>query len=369
MGSIIVETSQGPVQVDISGDMPTPEEQQAIIQQFSPSQASQIDIDLATASKEEIQDYARQRRLAGIDPATGLPLTEDEYISKYKEPGVDYTTGLDSVGGFSRFQFGRMDNTEEKSGYLQGIVGEEGFRVDPLGRHILTQEGRTKLGLGEGRELAIDEEGFSFNDVKEFAGIPHFVNQRVGVKNIEWHFFGQPPKGETKDEWQLDVWRNYKNTLLKGFRGEKNWYIHDALPTHMYGVIFAHFDVAIAPLQMNDFNDSKSEIKLAECGRYKVPLIASNVGCYDETIVNGKTGYLIEPDAPKSEWVKVLTKVCKDKNHRESMGNNLHAITEEYFDLNKVAVKRLELYRDTFQIKNHTELYEKLNTLMEAASV
>ena len=206
-------------------------------------------------------------------------------------------------------------------------------------------------------------------DVKEFAGIPHFVNQRVGVKNIEWHFFGQPPKGETKDEWQLDVWRNYKNTLLKGFRGEKNWYIHDALPTHMYGVIFAHFDVAIAPLQMNDFNDSKSEIKLAECGRYKVPLIASNVGCYDETIVNGKTGYLIEPDAPKSEWVKVLTKVCKDKNHRESMGNNLHAITEEYFDLNKVAVKRLELYRDTFQIKNHTELYEKLNTLMEAAGV
>lgn len=170
MGSIIVETSQGPVQVDISGDMPTPEEQQAIIQQFSPSQASQIDIDLATASKEEIQDYARQRRLAGIDPATGQPLTEDEYISNYKEPGVDYRTGLDSVGGFSRFQFGRMDNTEEKSGYLQGIVGEEGFRVDPLGRHILTQEGRTKLGLGEGRELAIDEEGFSFNDVKEFAG-------------------------------------------------------------------------------------------------------------------------------------------------------------------------------------------------------
>jgi len=49
-------------------------------------------------------------------------------------------------------------------------VGSDGYRVDPLGRHILTQEGRTKLGLGEGRELAIDEEGFSFNDVKEFAG-------------------------------------------------------------------------------------------------------------------------------------------------------------------------------------------------------
>jgi len=201
-------------------------------------------------------------------------------------------------------------------------------------------------------------------DVKEFAGVPHFVNQRVGAKNVEWHFFGKPPEGDKKDDWQLEVWKNYKNTLLKGFRGEKNWYIHEALPTHMYGIIFAHIDVAIAPLQMNDFNDSKSEIKVAECGRYKVPLIASNVGCYDETIVDGKTGYLIDPKAPKSEWVKVLTKVCRDKNHRESMGNNLHTLTEEYFDLNKVASKRLGLYRDTFQIQNNKELYEKITKLM-----
>jgi len=170
MGSIVVETAQGPVQVDIAGDAPTAEEQQAIINQFSAPQPSQTELDFATASLDEIRDYARQKRLAGIDPATGAPITEDEYVSKYKEPGVDYRTGLDSVAGFSRFQFGRMDNTEEKSGYLRGIVGEEGFRVDPLGRHILTQDGRTKLGLGEGRELAIDEEGFSFNDVKEFAG-------------------------------------------------------------------------------------------------------------------------------------------------------------------------------------------------------
>ena len=170
MGDIIVETPQGDVIVEIAGDTPTEAEQQAIMRQFAPQQPTAGEINLSTASVEEIQDYARQRRLAGIDPVTGQPLTEDEYVSNYKEPGVDYSTGLDSVGGFSRFQFGRMDDTEEKSGYLQGIVGEEGFRVDPLGRHILTQEGRTKLGLGEGRELAVDEEGFSFNDVKEFAG-------------------------------------------------------------------------------------------------------------------------------------------------------------------------------------------------------
>lgn len=170
MGIIKVETPQGVVSVEIEGDEPTQQELQDIDEQFFPAAAAAPSVDLTTASLEEIRDYARAQRLAGIAPETGQPITEDEYVSKYKEPGVDYTTGLDSVGGFSRFQFGRMDDEKEKSNYLRTVVGEEGYRVDALGRHILTQEGRTKLGLGEGRELAVDEEGFSFNDVKEFAG-------------------------------------------------------------------------------------------------------------------------------------------------------------------------------------------------------
>ena len=160
--------------VEVSGDEPTQEELGQILNYFQAEsgvgQPTAGQVDFATASAEEIRDYARQARLAGVDPVTGQQLTEEEFVSEYKEPGVDYRTGLDSTEGFSRFQFGRMDTTEEKSNYLRTVVGEDGYRVDPLGRHILTQEGRTKLGLGEGRELAVDEEGFSFNDVKEFAG-------------------------------------------------------------------------------------------------------------------------------------------------------------------------------------------------------
>ena len=100
---------------------------------------------------------------------------------------------------------------------------------------------------------------------------------------------------------------------------------------------------------MNAFNDSKSEIKVAECGRYSVPLIASDVGCYSETIQNGVTGYLISPESPKAEWVKVLTKVIKDKKHREAMGANLNKISDMYFDINKGVSKRIELYREAFK--------------------
>ena len=204
-------------------------------------------------------------------------------------------------------------------------------------------------------------------DVKEFAGVPHFVNQKVGRENISWDFYGKPPipPGEQRD-WQHDVWDNYERILMRGFKGAKNYNIFNALPAEHYGGIYSRMDIAIAPLQMNAFNDSKSEIKVAECGRYSVPLIASNVGCYSETIQNGVTGYLVDPNASKSEWVKVLTRVIKDKKHRDTMGKNLNTISDMYFDLNKVAVKRLELYKECFKIREYDELYKKLENYEQA---
>jgi glycosyltransferase involved in cell wall biosynthesis len=189
-------------------------------------------------------------------------------------------------------------------------------------------------------------------DVKEFAGVPHFINQRVGAHRVSWDFYGAPPlePGQARD-WQHDVWDNYKRILLRGFKGTNNWNIFNALGPRDYGVMFSRMELAIAPLQMNDFNDSKSEIKVAECGKYQIPLIASNVGCYDETIVNGQTGYLIDPEAPPKEWVRVLLKVINNKKHREEMGRNLKAITDEYFDLNKVVKHRLDLYRECFRLQ------------------
>jgi hypothetical protein len=160
-------------QLEIAGEEPTEKELKDVFNFFkqeSMPKGSQRKIDLTQASREEIQNYIRERRAAGLDPITGEPLSEDELIRTYKEPGVDYATGVDSIGGFSRFQFGRMDTKEEKEGYLDSVVGKDGYRSDALGRLLLTQKGRTKLGLGKGKDIAIDEESLSFSDVKDFAG-------------------------------------------------------------------------------------------------------------------------------------------------------------------------------------------------------
>ena len=183
-------------------------------------------------------------------------------------------------------------------------------------------------------------------DLKEFVGVPWLVNQKAGKERVHWDFYGRPPiPPGTEPDWQQDVWDNYTRMLTAGFRGARNWAVRQAMGPDRYGEFYTHMDVAIAPLEFNAFNDSKSEIKVAECGRYGIPLVATNCGCYDETIINGHTGYLIDPANPKSEWTKVLSKVIKDKKGREEMGRNLKTVTDEYFDINKVVKFRLDLYK------------------------
>lgn len=174
MGEIIVQTPQGEdVIVEIAGDEPTQEESRIIYNTFSQraqTQASPLEVDFTTATPDEIRAYARTRRSQGLDPASGKKLSEQEFINTYREPGVDYESGVDNVEGFSRFTFGSLENTKEKKAYLNDVVGQEGYREDALGRLILNQQGRAKLGMGEGPDVAFDEEGLTTGDLKDFIG-------------------------------------------------------------------------------------------------------------------------------------------------------------------------------------------------------
>jgi len=200
-------------------------------------------------------------------------------------------------------------------------------------------------------------------DVVEFAAVPHLVNQKVGREQIIWDFYGRPNIDVKKmpgEKWQIDAWDEYKRVLLSSFKGGRNWNIHPAAPPDAYGHFYANMDIAIAPLKMNAFNDSKSEIKVAECGRYKVPLIASNVGCYDESITDGETGYLIPVENSKHHWVKRLSYLIRNPKKIIEMGNNLHSITEKYFDINKVVGQRLSLYELCFKESKNNPFKEAL---------
>ena len=59
-------------QVNFSGDDPTQDEINSLYAMFErEAKGSSTEIDLATASSEEIQEYVRQKKQLGIDPVSG----------------------------------------------------------------------------------------------------------------------------------------------------------------------------------------------------------------------------------------------------------------------------------------------------------
>ena len=200
-------------------------------------------------------------------------------------------------------------------------------------------------------------------DVKHFAGIPFIVNQKVGAERVHWGFYGRPQQKPEERDWQTDVWNGYERILSAGFKGHKNYTVYPAMPPNSYGQMYTNIDVNIAVLDHNNFNDSKSEIKAIEGARYGVPLIATNTGCYDELLVNGKTGFLIDNTNPKKEWVKRLSQCVKDPKLVAEMGRNLKAICDELYDINKVVGGRLGLYKELMEVKgsmmSHAEAEQK----------
>ena len=157
MGRIKVNTNLGPVFVNIRGDNPTDEEKELILSKIK--ELPQSDFTEAP-SIAEMDAFQKQR--------TSLKQEDKKEKDTLKDPEVDYTSGLQDLS--IRLGFSNKELDSEKTAYLKDVIGEGGFRQDKGGRFIITKQGREKLNLGEGPELAIDEEGLSRYDVVDFVG-------------------------------------------------------------------------------------------------------------------------------------------------------------------------------------------------------
>jgi glycosyltransferase involved in cell wall biosynthesis len=79
----------------------------------------------------------------------------------------------------------------------------------------------------------------------------------------------------------------------------------------------AEVDINLAPLEMNDFCQSKSELKFFEAGIIGIPTIATENQTFSEAITNEKNGLL---SREMSDWVNNIEKLIDDKNLRVTLG-------------------------------------------------
>jgi O-antigen biosynthesis protein len=82
--------------------------------------------------------------------------------------------------------------------------------------------------------------------------------------------------------------------------------------------LITEFDIGLAPIEENQFNNCKSAIKFLEYAVHKTPCVASDWGPYWRVIEHGETGFLAHSG---KDWVKCLRRLVNDDELRIGMGN------------------------------------------------
>lgn len=116
-----------------------------------------------------------------------------------------------------------------------------------------------------------------------------------------------------------------------------------------FGTMYYEADVCLAPLKSNhEFNHKKSQLKVAEAGAHKCPIILSNYGPYTIDDIEGKfdgkpKGFLI--DENKSNWYEKMKWFSQNPNAVVDYGENLYEYVKNNYSTDVVCKKRAEFYK------------------------
>ena len=118
---------------------------------------------------------------------------------------------------------------------------------------------------------------------------------------------------------------------------------------------YRNIDVLLAPLDTNQFNEVKSELKFVEAGFTHTALICSDFGPYNLVgnslfqkggIINEEGNcILIDPAKKHKDWAKYIKKLVENPDLITLLQNNLYEFVKDTYDINKVTAKRAEWYK------------------------
>jgi hypothetical protein len=153
----------------------------------------------------------------------------------------------------------------------------------------------------------------------------HFdVNNKVGQNDDFGHVVDAIIKDLTVDKKYEWVFFGALPLKLRQFIG-KGIEFHDWCPINEYAdkLRKLNVNVAIAPLQKNNFSRSKANIKLTETGMQRVPCIAQNIECYNSS----DWKYLFDSS---EELFNKISEVVKDENSYMEASDYARKYSEKY---------------------------------------
>ena len=127
-------------------------------------------------------------------------------------------------------------------------------------------------------------------------------------------------------------------------------------PITTYASNYNLFDVSLAPLEENVFNEVKSQLKVIESGFHKKALIAQDYGPYQIDCVNlfergGKLNpkgncLLVDGNKNHKLWYKYIKYLIDNPNAVTDLGEKLFETVYPKYSLKTITEERAEWYRE-----------------------
>ena len=136
------------------------------------------------------------------------------------------------------------------------------------------------------------------------------------------------------------------------------------LPIDKYFQHYNDIDVLLAPLESNDFNRHKSQLKAIECAFSHTAFIGSDFGPYqiDLRSMLKKGGdvdmtanaILIDNNKAHKDWSKAIEKLVKNPDMVTALQENLYNDYKDKYDLRNITDDRAAFYTEIINNKNIT---------------
>ena len=116
-------------------------------------------------------------------------------------------------------------------------------------------------------------------------------------------------------------------------------WIHKMLTEAEAVALYSSAEVFLSPSVYEPFGIMNLEAMA--CGR---PVVSTRVGGIKDVVVDGVTGFLVNPQSPK-DLAEAVNRILSDKELAEKMGNEGRRRVEREFSWERIAEKTLNLYK------------------------
>jgi len=107
--------------------------------------------------------------------------------------------------------------------------------------------------------------------------------------------------------------------------------------------LLATFNIGVAPLFSGRFNDCKSDLKFLEYAMVGLPVVASKLDAYSDSVSNGENGFLARNS---KDWLKYLRRLTENSDLRSQIGEAAYNYAQT-----RTIEKNIELWEKAYKLK------------------